>query len=237
MCNHYEALRQWEYYVKYFHVTEPNTQGKLDMWPRYQGNFIRKPPERILDPHDDAVPEREALVGRWGLVPKRLEPLPDKIKAAMKLSTFNARTEGIANTYTFGPAWKKGQKCIVPADAFYEPDWRNEQQVVNTRFTRADGQPMGIAGLWDIWTEPGKPPLLSFTMLTMNATEHALLKNYHRPKEEKRILVILPESRYDAWLDAPVEMNMDFIRHYPADNLVAEAAPPKSPKVVEGTLI
>ena len=232
MCSHFEALRQCEDYEKYFHVTKPDTQGKPDMWPRYQGNFIRKPP--ATDPHDEAVPEREALIGRWGLVPWRLEPTPEKIKAAMKRSTFNARIEGIKKNYTFGPAWNRGQKCIVAADAFYEPDWRtNTNTNVNTRFTRADGQPMGIAGLWDLWTEPGKPPLMSFTMLTMNASEHALLKNYHQGEDEKRVVVILPENGYSKWLEASPEMSMDFIQHYPHDALMATPMPPKPKKATQ----
>ncbi len=235
MCAHFEALRQWENYEKYFHVTKPDTQGKLDMWPRYTGNFIRKPPE--IDPHDEAVPAAEALAGRWGLVPWRLchETDPKKIKAALARSTFNARSEGIEKNYTFGPAWKHSQKCIVPVDAFYEPDWRS-QKAVTTRFTRADNKPMGIAGLWDVWTEPGKAPLVSFTMLTMNATDHQLLKNYHRPEDEKRIVVILPDDAYSAWLDAPVSESMDFIQHYPHDQLVATPVPPKQ-KDAEPTLL
>ena len=117
----------------------------------------------------------------------------------------------------------------MPTDAFYEPDWRSGKAVA-TRFTRADGQPIGIAGLWDVWTEPGKPPMLSFTMLTMNATDHALLKNYHRSDDEKRIIVILPESHYVAWLEAPVNRSIDFVRHFPHDQLVATPSPPKPPK-------
>lgn len=95
------------------------------------------------------------------------------------------------------------------------------------------GRPMGIAGLWDVWTEPGKAPLLSFTMLTMNADDHDLLKNYYRAEDEKRILVILPESQYADWLNAPAADAMDFIRHYPADKLVATPVPPKPTKESE----
>lgn len=102
-----------------------------------------------------------------------------------------------------------------------------------TRFTRADSQPVGIAGLLDVWTEPGKPPLLSFTMLTMNATDHGLLKNYHRPEDEKRLIMILLESNYADLLSAPVADNMDFIRHYPAEQLVAAPVAPKPPKTDE----
>ena len=232
MCSHYQALKQLESYEKRFQVNAPDVKGKPDMWPRYQGNFIRKPPP--TDPYDEAVPASEALVGRWGLVPWRLQPQADKIKAAMARSTFNARIEGIEKNYTFGPAWTRGQKCIVPADAFYEPDWRSGKAVA-TRFTRVDGEPIGIAGLWDVWTEPGKPPMLSFTMLTMNATDHALLKNYHRPDDEKRIIVILPESHYTAWLEAAVDKSMDFIRHYPHDQLRATPALSKPPKATQQT--
>ena len=150
----------------------------------------------------------------------------------MARSTFNARIEGIEKNYTFGSAWQRGQKCIVPADAFYEPDWRGGRAVA-TRFSRADGQPLGIAGLWDVWTEPGKPPMLSFTMLTMNATDHALLKNYHRADDEKRVIVILPESHYAAWLEAPVNKSMDFIRHFPHDQLLAAPVSPKPRKAIQ----
>lgn len=69
-------------------------------------------------------------------------------------------------------------------------------------------------------------------MLTMNATDHALLKNYHRAEDEKRMIVILPESQYAAWLESPVKNNMDFIRHYPHDQLVATPVPSKPPKTV-----
>ena len=47
--------------------------------------------------------EREALVGRWGLVPWRLQPATEKIKVALARSTFNARIEAIEKNYTFGP--------------------------------------------------------------------------------------------------------------------------------------
>ena len=84
-----------------------------------------------------------------------------------------------------------------------------------------------------MWTEPGKAPLLSFTMVTMNAAEHSLLRDYHRPDDEKRIIVILPESQYVAWLNAPVSQSMDLIRHYPADKLVAAPVAPKPPRALQ----
>ena len=114
MCSHYEYLRNWEHYEKYFGVARPSTHGKLDMWPKYEGVFVRKAPE--IDPHDEAVPGREAVAGRWGLVPWMLKP--ENASKQLKLSTFNARVESVAKSFTFGDAWKRWQHCIVPVDAF-----------------------------------------------------------------------------------------------------------------------
>ena len=109
-----------------------------DMWPKYQGTFIRRPPE--AGSGDDAVAAREAQVGRWGLVPWGTK---DTVKQ-FKLSTFNARSETAARSFTFGPAWRRGQHCIIPADAIYEPDWRSGRHMP-TRIARADGEPLGLA--------------------------------------------------------------------------------------------
>lgn len=79
MCSHYEPLRLRENYKRHFYVDAPDTNGKSDMRPRYRGNFIRKPP--ATDPDDEALSDREAPNGRWGLISWRLVLVPEKIKA------------------------------------------------------------------------------------------------------------------------------------------------------------
>lgn len=59
-------------------------------------------------------------------------------------------------------------------------------------------------------------------MLTINADEHSLMRNFHRPGDEKRMVVILFEGSYADWLEAPVARTMEFMRPYPAERLVAE---------------
>lgn len=81
---------------------------------------------------------------------------------------------------------------------------------------------MGLAGLWSVWKSPAGAWVASFTMLTINADDHALMRNYHKPADEKRMVVILPEASYSDWLTAPPSRNMDFLRQYPADRMVAE---------------
>ena len=56
-------------------------------------------------------------------------------------------------------------------------------------------------------------------MLTINADEHSLMRNFHRPEDEKRMVVILPEGRYGDWLDAPAGRTMEFMMPYPAEAL------------------
>ena len=65
MCSHYQTLKDAELLLKKFGAPNKPAGGKYDMWPRY-GIFIRRPVEH--DAGDEAVPEREALVGRWGMM-------------------------------------------------------------------------------------------------------------------------------------------------------------------------
>ena len=109
---------------------------------------------------------------------------------------------------------------IIPSRAVYEPDRRTGKHVA-ARIARADGHPLGIAGLWSWWKPPGGDELLSFTMLTINADSHPVMCNYHRPDDEKRMIVLLQEEDFDAWLDAPPERSMDFMRPCPPEDLVA----------------
>ena len=61
-------------------------------------------------------------------------------------------------------------------------------------------------------------------MLTINADDHPLMRLFHKPTDEKRMVVILPPERYQDWLEAPAEHSMEFIRSCPAESLKARAA-------------
>jgi putative SOS response-associated peptidase YedK len=225
MCSHYQTLKDAELLLKKFGApTKPSAVGKYDMWPRYQGVFVRRPVEH--DAGDEAVPEREAVVGRWGLISAMTKP--DGLDKVGKLSTFNARSETAPKSFTFGNAWRRAQHCIIPADAIFEPDHREETKAkfqtdksVPTRFTRADGAPLGIAGIWDRYRDEAGQWQESFTMLTINADNDPLFRLYHQPGKEKRMVVILPEGAYGDWLTAPVEATRDLLVPIPSDKLVA----------------
>ena len=162
MCSHYQGIQRPESYREIFKAEPPAAPGKEDMWPCYQGCFIRRHPH--ADVGDEAVPAHEALIGQFGLVPHWAEDLK------LGRHTFNARSETVATKPSFRDAWRQARHCIIPAMAIYEPDWRSGKAIA-TRISRADDQPMGIAGLWDQWKSPGGDTVHSFTMLTINADE------------------------------------------------------------------
>ncbi|NMM20953.1 MAG: SOS response-associated peptidase [Rhodoferax sp.] len=212
MCSHYQVLKERAKFEKEFHVTLPPYAGVYDVWPTYEALFVRRPPE--ADVGDEAVPSREAIAGRFGLLPHWAKD------EKFGRHTFNARSETAATLPSFRDAWRKGHRCIIPAEAFFEPDWRSGKAVA-TRISRADGEPMGIAGLWSWWKAPSGEHVHSFTMLTVNADQHALMRNFHKTGDEKRMAVMLPTEEYDDWLNAPTARTTEFLRLYPADKLVA----------------
>ena len=86
---------------------------------------------------------RELLLMQWGLVPwfsKDGKP---------SYSTINARAEGVQTNASFREPFKT-RRCLVPASGYFE--WtgpKNDRQP--HYFTRADNQPIALAGLWDLW--------------------------------------------------------------------------------------
>ncbi len=183
-----------------------------DIWPAHEAIFIRRPKDA-----EDTGSDREAVRGRFGLIPHWAKD------DSFGRRTYNARSETVAVKPSYRDAWRLGRRCIIPAEAFYEPDWRSGR-AVSTRISRADGQPMGIAGIWSGWKAPSGETVRSFSMLTVNADEHPLMNRFHKPEDEKRMVVILREDQYAQWLAVtPVEA-FGMLGQYPAGSMCAAPA-------------
>jgi putative SOS response-associated peptidase YedK len=169
--------------------------------------------------------ERITSVATFGMVPKR--HVPEGVKP---WSSMNARAETIGSKRTFAPYWRKCSFALIPMNAFYEPNWESGK-AVRWRIGMVDKAPFGVAGLWRSWNETDGSEALSFSLLTINANAHPLLKRFHKPAppgeaEDKRSLVIVPPNEWDAWLQChDPEMARSFLRLYPAERMTAEAAP------------
>lgn len=202
MCSHYQSPSR-ERLSEAFGITT-DTPYQPDLWPGYRGAFLRVGADQPL----------EAQVGVFGLLPAWVKD--------QKLSrrAYNARSETVADKPMFRSAWKQARHCVIPAEAIYEPDWRSGK-AVPTRIQRADGGLLLIAGLWEHWRTPEGEVIHSYTMLTVNADDHALMNQYHRVEDEKRMVVILPSGSVQDWLHASAQDSPAFMRQYPAERLCA----------------
>ena len=212
MCSHYEAPSPHQ--VAEAFGVELFDQGRPDLWPGYIGPFMRRPDGRAGD--NDSSATMEVLTGSFGLIPSWSK------NSKFAKHTYNARSETVAEKPSFRHAWRHAQHCIIPAVAIYEPDWRSGKAIA-TRIARADGELLGIAGLWEQWRDPVTEQILhSYTMLTVNADDHDFMKAYHKPQDEKRMVVILPKGSYADWLSARPEQSAAFMNQYPADQLTVD---------------
>lgn len=224
MCSHYQAIKDRERFFRLFGVYPPEPEGKVDMWPGYTGVIVRQRDRslaaRASTPShpgaasmaDDAA-RVEALPAVFGLLPHWARD------ARLVRNTFNARSETVHQKPSFRDAWRRGQRCLVGVDAVFEPDWRSGKAVA-TRIVRADGEPMALAALWAHWRSPEGGSVHSFTLLTVNADTHPLMRHMHRPGEEKRMVVALPRAAHDDWLHASLQRAMGLLQPAAPDDLV-----------------
>jgi putative SOS response-associated peptidase YedK len=137
---------------------------------------------------------RECVRACFGLIPHWARD------TRIARSTYNARSETVAEKPSFRRPWRLGQFCLVPMAAFYEPNYESGRPV-RWRIERADGAPFAVAGIWEAWRGPGDVEVVSFSMLTINADAHPLMNRFHAPGDEKRSIVVIDPADDARWLD------------------------------------
>lgn len=209
MCANYLPTRH-ERIEEYFGVSYPAAEFPPETFPGYMAPIVRQQ-------HDQDANSRDCVLACFGMVPYWAD-----LKLARQ--TYNARAETVASRPTYRNAWRQGHFCIIPADAFYEPSYETGKP---SRWKIADssGKPLAIAGIWE-WRGNGpNDSLTSFSMLTVNADGHPLMRRFHKPGDEKRMVVLLEPAQYDSWLHATPSEALYFLNCYPTDKLTAEPAP------------
>jgi len=137
---------------------------------------------------------------RFGLVPSWAE------SPASGDRLINARAETAASKPAFKTALRR-RRCIVPADGFYEwvagPPPPGATRPARRPFLvrRRDGEPLALAGLWEIWRDPAVADpdapdawVRSCAIVTTRAND--IVAPLH-----DRMPVVLPEACWAAWLD------------------------------------
>lgn len=198
---------------RHWHVGSRNPWRGGEVFPNYQGPFIRAARE-------SATPEHELVIGQWSLIPWFAK------ERKLKYPTSNARSEELMAKASYKQPWSRGQRCIIPDVAFFEPNWETGRHVPWI-FRRNDGLPWGLAGLWNVWVDPQTGEMVeSYTMLTQNADLHPLMRRMHRPdpkrppdKQDKRSVVPVELADVDTWLHGTVEQAQTLVQR-PAPELV-----------------
>jgi putative SOS response-associated peptidase YedK len=162
------------------------------------------------------------LLFNWGMVPAWVKD--EALAQKLKKSTLNARIETAFEKPSFREAMRY-QRCIIPADAFYE--WQHAQVGVELGFTRTnkskvkykistDQDIFAFAGIWDTWRERK-----GFSILTMPA--NPLMASIHNTA--KRMPFILTQENEMKWID-PERVSQEHLNEliipYPEEKMTAE---------------
>jgi len=166
---------------------------------------------------------RRIRLMRWGLLPPWAKPGPDGAPQAKGPQLINARAE----TVTTSPAYRSAarhKRCLIPMDGYYEwkPNAENPKRGRKTPyfFSRSDGAPLMVAGLWSVWRPGGQersdsgmnradgPRLLTCTVITTEAVgEFATVHD--------RMPLTLAQTEWDRWLDPDAAAPQDLLAAAP----------------------
>lgn len=219
MCSNYKPVTRADRLLAFFGVARERDDESVDTWPLGLAPFIRM----AVQGSGNRLIVRD---GVFGLLPGFAKEL------AYGRKRYNARSETVHQLASFRDAWRRGQRCIIPAEVIYEPRFEHDAaKAVRWAIFQPGAVPMGIAGIYTSWRHPEHgTELFSFAMLTVNADDHAFYKQFHRPGDEKRMPIILAPEDYDRWLRCSVKEATAFFRQFTGD-LRGEAAPlpPRAP--------
>ncbi|MDB5906075.1 MAG: putative response-associated peptidase [Massilia sp.] len=204
------------------------TPTRLDAISQHHGlerALFDFPPEAFPGYLAPIVRESREVAGRAEVVPAMFGMVPHWADTKLARQTYNARSETVATKPSFRNAWKRKQFCIIPAQNIFEPSYETGKSV-RWRISDAAEKPLAIAGIWD-WKAAGPDglPLLSFSMLTINADGHPLMDRFDKPGDEKRMVVLLEPHQYQDWLEGSLVNEADVYRPWPAERLAAVADP------------
>lgn len=158
--------------------------------PRY--NIAPTQPIPIVTRNRDAngASWRSFRLARWGFLPGFVKDVRDFPLI------INARSETAVDKPSFRAAMKR-RRCLVPADAYYE--WLRFGAGRKTErrpylFRRADGAPMGMAGLWETYAGADGAEIDTACILTTPANGATVAIHDRMP-------AILEPRDFSAWLD------------------------------------
>lgn len=142
-----------------FTITHPN-EALAALFDAVPGNDLPPVPRYNICPTQSVAVvtsdggKRRLRAMRWGFLPVWYKTPTDGPLI------INARSDTIATKPAFREA-VRARRCIVPASGFYEWQAGPDGARLPWYFTRADGQPMALAGIWQRWGEDDTVAIVS----------------------------------------------------------------------------
>lgn len=181
MCGRYNVTPNAEAFVEAFDIVDG--LDTLPESPRY--NIAPSgEPVPVVRPGDRG---RELCLLRWPLIPHWAKD------GKVKFSTANAKGETVRDKPSFRTAWRKGRRCLIPANGYYE--WRQTADRKQPYHIQLPGRALfAFGGLWDRCHTSAGDCIESCTIITTTPT--TAMKSIHH-----RMPLIIPRSAYRQWLD------------------------------------
>jgi putative SOS response-associated peptidase YedK len=177
VCGRFSLSGDVDFYAEYFGVDHVLTESLDRSW-----NVAPTDPVYVVAEREET---RNLGKMRWGLIPHWA--------GSIGTLNINARIETAATTPAFRDSFTK-KRCLIPADGFYEWEPAEKGRRAHWIF-RADGFPVGFAGLWSAWRNPVTDEWIrSCTILTTSST--GVIAGIHN-----RMPVALVPEVWEAWLD------------------------------------
>jgi putative SOS response-associated peptidase YedK len=187
MCGRYVATTPTSVLADIFDVDEALVDEALD---EEQPSYNVAPTDPVPAVAVNRSGQRALRQVRWGLVPS----WSSDAKGGARM--INARVETVMSARAFRAAFER-RRCLVPADGFYEWERRGDGSKQPWFVHRADGRPIAMAGIWEVWRpddDPDRPLLRTCAVITTSADR--MMESIH-----DRMPVVLPEDVWSDWLD------------------------------------
>ncbi len=167
-------------------AAELRKQFRVEKAPAWTPRYNIAPTQGSLIVVADGKGRRLELA-RWGLVP----PWSRDLSLAARMA--NAPAEELAAKAVYSAPFQS-QRCLVPANGFYEWQSRGAKKQPY-KIALRNGALIAFAGLWEKWTPEGGEPVVTFTIITTEASK--LVSEVH-----DRMPVIIAPADYQLWLTA-----------------------------------
>lgn len=208
MCGRYNVTPNAEAFLQAFDIAHGldsmPAEPLFNVAPSSKRHETRAPIVRLSHRGGNAL-----VMSRWPLTPFWAK------EKWLPFSTANAKGETVSQKPAFRQAWRRRQRCLIPAHGYYE--WqatgtqRNKQPY---HIKLGEARLFAFGGLWDRWRDSEGDPTESFTIITTDPAPS--IKHIH-----SRMPLIIGPPDYERWLTGDPEDTETLIVPWAGEPLVA----------------